>query len=136
MLMEKGKTFIFGTKDCLLIEKAFSHTAYLAGGKIIYQGTVKNLRLQHDRVLLMVRDKNISQIREKLAPLFPDHKLFLVGDRLLISDCGATNSDPLYIYEKIIGKGFAPQHISINPKTVQNAYKEIGRQHDLQNQLF
>lgn len=135
-IRDRGKTLIFGTKDCALIEKAATHSAYLAEGRIIYQGTVERLRSRYDKILLTIRDENVSQIAEGLAPLLPDHRLSIVGDDLLISDHGDVSSDPLPVYERIIELGFAPQHIGVNPKTVRNAYEEIDRRYDLQKQLF
>lgn len=133
---ERGKTLLIGTKDYHLVEKAATHTAYVTGGKIIYQGTVKNLRLRYDRILLIIKDAQASPLREKLALLLHDYELSLSGECLTISDSGANRTDPLYLYEKIIGEGFAPRHIQINPKTVKNAYEEINRRYDLQKQLF
>lgn len=136
MIRDSGKTLIFGTRDCSLIEKAATHSAYLVEGRIIFQGTVERLRLHYDKILLTIRDEHISQIAAGLAPLLPAHHLSTAGDILLISDGDEADSDPLPIYEHIYELGFTPQHIAINPKTVQNAYEELDRRYDLQKQLF
>lgn len=136
LLMKRGKTFILGSRDPLLIEKACSHAAYVAEGRIIYRGTVEKLCARYDRVLLVIRDRELHRMAEQLSPILPRHKLSIAGDSLLISDSGDESSDPHYVYKKIIEQGFAPQHVGINPKTVQNALEELERQYDLQKQLF
>jgi ABC-2 type transport system ATP-binding protein len=135
-IRDRGKTLIFGAKDCALIEQAATHSAYLVEGRVIFQGTVERLRLHYDKILLTIRDENILPIAAELAPLLPAHRLSVAGDSLLISDRGEADSDPLPIYEHITGLGIAPQCIEVNPKTVQNAYEEIDRRYDLQKQLF
>lgn len=135
-IREKGKTLILGTQNSLLIETACSHTAFIADGGIIYQGTVENLRFKFDRVVVILRDENIGPMMEKLAPLLPDCKLSIKNGRLLVSDYAEEVRDPGYIYKKILEAGFVPEHVEINPKTVQNAYEELVLQHDLQKQLF
>ncbi len=136
LIRSMKKTLILGSRDCLLIEKACSHTAYVTEGKISYQGTVEKLRLKYDRILLTVQDSGNREIMEALAPLLPRHNLSIIDDSLLISDRGEIDTDPLYIYKKITDLGFAPQQITVNSKTVQNAYEEIDRRYDLQKQLF
>lgn len=136
LITAKKKTFIIGTLDSSLIEKTCSHTAYLRDGVIIYRGTVENLRLRYDNVLLTVEDKNASQMVALLNLLLPQHRFSLVNDHLLVCQDGATRSDPFPVYKQITEAGLAPQAIKINPKTVQNAYREIDRQYDLRKQLF
>jgi ABC-2 type transport system ATP-binding protein len=131
-IQSKGKTLILGTQNCFLIEKACSHTAYIADGKIIYQGSVESLRLNFDKVVVIIRDKNISPMMEKLAILLPGCKLSIKDDSLLISNCGKEVSDPGYICKKILEADFLPDQMEIHPKTVQNAYEELVFQHDLQ----
>ncbi len=136
LITEKGKTLILGTRDHHLIETACSHSAYIADGKVIYQGSVKDLRLNYDKVLFIVRDKNAAKIMDSLARRLPDCELSIANGCMLISETGATKPDPLQLYKVIIEAGFAPQCVRINPKTVQNAYGEIDRQYDLQEQLL
>lgn len=136
LIRDRGKSLIIGTQNSLLIEKACSHTAFIADGRVIYQGTVESLRLGFDKVVAVIRDKDIHAILDKLVPLFPDHKLSLKDDSLLISSLGEEACDPGYIYKKIAEAGIVPDYMEINPKTVHNAYEEIVLQYDLQKQLF
>ncbi|TGE35763.1 hypothetical protein E4K67_23665 [Desulfosporosinus fructosivorans] len=132
IIREQGKTLILATQNCLLIEKACSHTAILQDGQLIYSGTVENFRLNFDKVEVIIRDKAVHAMREKLALLFPGYKLVAKDDSLLISSLGSEAIDHGAIYKKILESGFTPDSIEINPKTVQNAYEELMRQHDLQ----
>ena len=118
----RGKAVILSTKNCLLIEKACSHTAFIAGGRIIYQGTVEELRFKFDRVVVILRDKDIHGVKERLAPLLHGCRLSVKGGSLLISDDGEEERDPAGIYKKILEAGIVPDNVEINPKTVQNAY--------------
>ncbi|MDD2574292.1 MAG: hypothetical protein WCS98_07960 [Bacillota bacterium] len=135
LITKKKNALILGTKNPFLIENACSHTAYITDGELIYKGLVKDLRLDYDMILFIIKDKNAADMLQSLADRLPGHELSIDGDRLLISDRGGAKSDPLQLYETIIEAGFAPQCIKVNPKTVQNAYEEIGRLHDLQKQL-
>lgn len=135
-IRDRGKSLIIGTQNSLLIEKACTHTAFIADGRIIYRGTVENLRLNFDKVVVIIRDKDIDTMMEQLAPLFSDCVLSIKDDSLLISSCGEEACDPGHIYKKIAEAGFAPGYMEINPKTVGNAYEEIVLGHDLQKQLL
>lgn len=135
-IRERGKTLVLSTRNNLLIEKACTHTAFVADGEIIYRGTVDDLRFNFDHIVLMIRDKKIDIMLTKLAALLPEYWLFIKGGRLMISSQGREEQEPHYLYQKIIEAGFAPESIETNLKTVENAYEEIGRQHDLQKQLF
>lgn len=131
-IRERGKTLILATQNCLLIEKACSHTAILQDGQLIYSGTVENFSLNFDKVEVIIRDKAVHAMREKLAILLPGYKLVSKDDSLMISSIGSGAIDHGAIYKKIVESGFTPDSIEINPKTVQNAYEELMRQHDLQ----
>ncbi|RCX20188.1 ABC-2 type transport system ATP-binding protein [Anaerobacterium chartisolvens] len=131
-IRKTGKTLIMGTCSSLMIERSCSHTTFIAGGKLIYNGTVKNLRLNFDKVAVIVRDKNLRGIMEKLAVLLPGHKLSIKDGRLLIESLTEKNKKTGYIYKKILETGFVPEYIETNSKTVQNAYEELVLQYDLQ----
>ncbi len=131
-IRKAGKTLIMGTGSSLMIERACRHTAFIAGGKIIYRGTVKNLRLNFDKVAVIVKDKNLQRIMERLSVLLPGHKLSIKDGKLLIGSLAGKEKKTGYIYKKILETGFVPEYIETNPKTVQNAYEELVLQHDLQ----
>jgi len=132
-IREKGKTLILATQDCLLIEKACSHTAITKEGQLIYSGTVESFRLNFDKVEVIIRDKAVHAMMEKLVMLLPDYKLVSDDDRLMISRKDSEVSDHRAIYKIIVESGFTPESIEISSKTVQNAYEELLWQHDLQN---
>lgn len=129
---DRGKTLIIGTQNSLLIEKACSHTAYIADGGLIFRGTVDQLRSDYDKIVIVIRDKNVYSLLDKLAALLPGYTLSIKNGVLIISNCGKEESDPGYIYKKIAEADFAPDYMEINRKTVQNAYEELVFQHDLQ----
>lgn len=133
----RGKALIIGTRDCRLIEKTCSHTAFIADGELIYRGTTENLRLTYDKVIVILRDKDIYYLLDSLAPLLPEYRLN-VKDGCLLIGAGETGEagNPGHVYRKIIEAGFVPQKIEINPKTVFNAYEELVLQHDLQNGIL
>lgn len=131
-IREKGKTLILATQNCDLIEKACSHTAITKDGQLIYSGTVESFRLNYDKVEVIIKDKDAYVMIEKLAGLLPGYMLVSKADCLLIGRNDTEVTDYSAIYKKIIEAGFTPDSIEINPKTVQNAYEELMRQHDLQ----
>ena len=131
-IREKRKTLILASQNCLLIERACSHTAITRKGELIYSGTVEDFRLNFDKVEVTIRDKAAESMVEKLATLLASYQLDSKGDSLIISRKTSEASDHSSIYKKIIESGLTPNSIEINPKTVQNAYEELMRQHDLQ----
>ncbi len=131
-IQARDKSLIVGTKNNFLIQKACSHTAFLIDGRLLYQGTVEQLRFSYDKILVIIRDKKIYNMLDQLAPLLPDYKLSIKEDSLLISSLGEEEGDPGSIYKKIAEAGIVPDYMEINPKTVYNAYEEIILRHDLQ----
>jgi len=127
-----------GTQNCLLIEKACSHTAFIADGKLIYRGTVEDLRFAYDKVVIILRDKDIYYLMDRLALLLPEYRLSIKDEdgSLLISSRGSKADSPGYLYRKIVEAGIVPEHMEINPKTVCNGYEELILQYDLQNKLL
>ncbi len=135
LITRRGKTLIIGTMDHALIQAACSHTAFAADGRLIYQGTTERLRKEFDRAAVIVRDLDIAALKDKLAPILTDCVLQEKDDALLIKADGETG-EPQHIYRKIAKAGIVPQDMRINEKTVDNAYEELVRQHDLPEQLF
>ncbi|PKM52565.1 MAG: hypothetical protein CVV02_00060 [Firmicutes bacterium HGW-Firmicutes-7] len=131
-MRKRGKCLIIGTQNGHLIDKTCSHISVLADGNIIYQGTVENFCLSFDKVMVIIRDANIYSIMDKLIEIFPEYKISIKSDSLLINRLNEEIYDPLSIYKKIIEMGIVPDYMEINPKTVSNAYEEIIVEHDLQ----
>ncbi len=131
-IRDRGKSLIIGTQNSSLIEKACSHTAFLMDGKLVYKGTVEELRLGYDKITVILRDPNVHSMQEKLTPLLMECKLSVKNDRLFISSKDGEDCDPGSIYKKIAEAGIVPEHMETNPKTVHNAYEEIVLRHDLQ----
>lgn len=135
-IRERGRSLILCTKNSLLIEKACSHTAIVAEGKIIYQGSVRDFCLSYDNIVVIIRDKNKELLVDKLVHLLPDYKLSIKDEDLLISTIDSNPSDPGYIYDKIFEAGIYPEYMEINPKKVCNAIEELLIRHDIQKQLL
>lgn len=135
IVRENGKALVIGTNSYSLTEAACSHAAFLAGGRIIYSGTVEDLRFGYDPVELIVRGNNLSELAERLSPMLPGYVLQFGDNSLHILN--RSGSDPEgFIHKKIIESGILPESIEINPKTVRNAYKELLRQNDLPDELL
>lgn len=138
-IRERGKTLILASQNCDLIERACSHTAIIKEGQLIYSGSVDDFRLTYDKTAVIVRDDALDEMRIQLRPMLPDYELTLKNHSLMIGHRAAESggpeprgSDPAVIYRTILAGGFTPRAMEINPKTVQNAYEELMRQHDLQ----
>ncbi|NLE24876.1 MAG: hypothetical protein GX625_05950 [Clostridiaceae bacterium] len=135
-IKERGKSLILCTKNSLLIEQACNHTAILAEGRIIYQGSVRDFCLSYDNIAVIIRDKNIELLMDKLVHLLPDHKLSVKDENLLISTINSDPNAPAYIYDKISEAGIYPEYMEINPKKVCNAIEELLIRYDIQKQLL
>lgn len=129
---KRNKALIIGTKDCTLIQKACSHTTFIADGRIIFQGTTDLLRQEYDKVAVIIYDSDIDVIKQKLASILNDCVLIENEGHLLVkASCEAHN-----IYRAILEAGFVPRCIRINEKTVSRAYEELIERNDLSEQLF
>lgn len=134
-IREKRKSLLLGTKSYPLIEKACSHTAVIGGGRIIFQGIVRDFCLEYDSIAVIIKDKNLPKLHEMLLPLLPDHELVIKDESLLIRTKHSRPDDPVYIYSKISEAGIYPEYIEVNQKTVTNAIEEIFAEYDIQKQL-
>lgn len=135
-MRENGKSLVLCTKNCVLIEKACSHTAVIADGRIIYQGVVREFCVCNDNVVVIIRDRNIKTILDKLSGLLPDHRLSIKDESLLISTTDEKPGDPGHIFKVILEAGIYPEHIEVNPKKVSIAMEELYSRYDIQNKLL
>ncbi|AFL99164.1 MULTISPECIES: hypothetical protein [Desulfitobacterium] len=130
-IKELGKTLVVATPICPLIEKACTHIAVLAEGRLIHQGLVQDFRDQYDKVEMILRDEDLAGVKEALRAILPNHQLVVEHDRLLIKGETSLRSDLEVIYKRIIDSGYFPQSIEKNSKTVEYALEELMRQYDL-----
>lgn len=134
LITQRGKSLVIGAMDCELIQIACSHTAFIADGRMLYQGTTDKLRKEFDTVAVIIRDSDTAALKSKLSPILPDCVLQERDGTLRIKAQRKTGA--LQIYKKILGSGVIPQDLRVNEKNVQNAYEELMRQNDLPEQLF
>lgn len=116
-----GKALVFGTNDSLFVEKVCSHAAFLKAGKLMYRGTVKQLRMVYDKTDIIITDADNDKIMNRMTPM-PSGSTMRIKEGRLFIGCGG---DLELIYRKILSCGIMPQMVMINPKTVQNAYEEL-----------
>lgn len=135
-MRENGKSLVLCTRNCTLIERACSHTAVIADGRIIYQGVVREFCVCNDNVVVIIRDKNIKMIHDRLSELLPDYRLSIKDESLLISTPDDKPGDPGHIFKVISEAGIYPEHIEVNPKKVSIAIEELFSRYDLQDKLL
>ncbi len=133
-ITQRGKTLVIGTKDCSLIQAACSHTAFITGGRILYQGTTEELRQTWDKVTVVVNDPDIASVRKRLEPVLANCTLAEKDGSLLIKAEG--EAAPSRIFRQIAEAGVVPRSVQVNEKTVGNAYEELIQKSDLSEQLF
>lgn len=135
LITRRGKTLVIGTTDGALIGQACSHTAFVADGRILYQGATERLRREYDRVVVIIEDADIGDIKQRLVPVLSGCALVEKEGRLLVKTNDATAS-PESLYRAMLEAGIVPRCMRVNEKTVDNAYEELMQQHDLSEQLF
>ena len=134
LMAASGKALVLGTLDKGLIQRACSHTAFVAEGRTIYQGRVNNLRRHFDKAAVIIEDGDIGGLKGKLAPVLVGCGLAEKDGRLQVMVRDEAVS-PLEIYQRIAAAGIAPRGMRVNEKTVDNAYEELMRRHDLLERL-
>ncbi len=130
-----GKALVLGTLDKELIQRACSHTAFVAEGRILYQGRTDWLRRHFDKAVVIIEDEDIGSLKENLTTVLAGCDLEEKEGRLLVTVRGGEVT-PLEIYQRITAAGIAPRGLRVNEKTVDNAYEELMRRHDLSERLF
>ena len=135
LIVQRGKTLVIGTKNCGLIQDACDHTAFIADGRIIYQGTTDHLRQRFDKAAVIIDDPDISGIKKKLASSLVGCVLVEKEGSLFVKTSDIAMS-PRRIYQNILDTQVVPCCMIVNEKTVSNAYEELMLRNDLSKQLF
>lgn len=121
------KALILNTKNAELIQQVCTHTAVLAKGRLLYQGTVDYLRNAFDSFDVTIHADN--ELESKLKKTFPLFVFKRKNDDLYIR--GSKDQTSSDIYKAIIQAGFVPEKMKVNPKTVKNALEELTQRRDL-----
>ncbi len=134
LIMRRGKALILGTLDCALIDEACTHTAFIADGRMLYQGTAEALKQEYDRCVLILDDADIEDLRRKLDAVLDGSGLSAKDGclRVTASDDAQTPA----LYRRIAEAGVLPHAIRMHEKTVNYAYEELVRRHDLSEPLL
>lgn len=125
-MREQGKALVIGTRDNGLIQRACTHAALLARGKMLFQGTVAGLRARFD-VYDVLADIDAGD-EKKLRDRYPAFVFARRGGDLLIGGGGRPARD---IFRAVLDAGVTPAGMRVNEKTVQNAWEALARKHDL-----
>lgn len=136
LLRASGHALLISTPDAELIERSCTHAAYLHKGRLLCSGSVLALKAEHDRVAVVLQDRNLPSLQERLELCLPNCELRLQGNRLLVLPKETEPVTAQQIYEAVTGAGLAPDRMERNPKTLKNAFEELVAQHDLSEQLL
>lgn len=126
-MREDGKALIISTKDESLIQSACTHIAFLANGRIIFQGTVEGLRAHFDAYTVCIEADDVSE--KRLREAHNEYRIDKKKDGLYIS--GRKGQTPQDIFREILDKGIVPLTMKIHQKTVKIALEELVNRHDL-----
>lgn len=135
LITQRGKTLVIGTLNCELIQKACTHTAFIADGRIVYQGTTDALRREFDKIAVIIRDPELCGVKQKLACVLTDCVLIEKEGSLLVK-ANSEASTPRRIYQQMLEAGVLARTMQINEKTIANAYEELLLLYDQSEQLF
>lgn len=134
-LRQAGKTLVLGTSDDGLIAAACTHSAFLADGRVLFQGRTEDLCRAFDPVLVTLRGENLDALARRLA-LPPGYSLEREEDALNVLCRPAAAGDPELVYRKIAEAGVVPMAVETHRKCATHAFKELLRQSGLQNNLL
>ncbi len=122
-----GKALIFSTTDASLIQSAGTHTAFLADGRIVFQGAVDGLRAHFD--VYSVRIEADDESEKRLREAYAEYRIDRKDDGVYIS--GRKGQTPKDIFREILDAGIVPDDMKVHQKTVKNALEELAHRHDL-----
>ncbi len=126
LMRTEGKALIL-SGDADLIQGACTHTAFLANGRIIFQGTVDYLREHFDVYTVKIEADAASETRLRAA--FKDCRITRKDDGLYMS--GRQGQTPQQIFREILDAGVLPAGMEVHTKTVRNALEELTCRYDL-----
>jgi ABC-2 type transport system ATP-binding protein len=122
-----GKALILSTRDESLIQNACTHAAFLAKGKMIYQGTVDDLRMHFDIYTVLIEADADCETRLREAHM--DYRFARKDEGLYIS--GQSRQTAQDIFRVILDAGILPVNMKVHSKEVKIALEELASRHDL-----
>lgn len=129
-LREAGKTLVLGTSDDGLIRAACTHSAFLAEGRVLFQGRTEDLCQAFDPVLVTLWGEDLEALGRRLS-LPPGYCLEREGDALHILCRPAAAGDAELVYRKIAEAGVVPRAVETHRKCPTHAFKELMTQSGL-----
>ena len=131
IISQRGGALLIGTKDCNMVQKACTHTAFLISGRVENKGTMEDMLARLDKRIYVVTCKDPQSLSEKLMKLDPALKAIVYDHDLHIYDYREVPVSQLDFLELVIKTGEPIESLQTSKKTLANAFREVLSGHDL-----
>lgn len=134
-IKSQDRTLVLCTKDPLLIQAACDHIAVLLDGSLKFSGTIDAFYDQYDRILFQIAVEQPEYALQLLQRGMPSYSFEIIEGRICVFDYNKIGLTHEQLYDAIIRLRLEPELVEKSKNSVENAYREVVKQYDLQKQL-
>lgn len=134
-IKSQGKTLVLATKDPMLIQSACDNLVVVLDGVLKFSGIIDAF---YDRFDLIRFRIEIDQHEDALLLLqreMPAYFFEIIADTICVFDYHKIGLTHEQLYDTIIKLRLKPWIVEETKNSVENAYREVIKQYDLQKQL-
>jgi ABC-2 type transport system ATP-binding protein len=134
-VIKQNRLMIIGTLDHSLIDRACSHVAYILEGKMTFHGQVETFKKRYDRVVFYIHDSRAENLQRFLSQRLKQYDVVLSNHKTI--ELRRRGNEPfgrldeIAVYHKLMEAKVIPDSIKLNELTMDNAFQEFLREHDL-----
>lgn len=134
-IKNQDRALILSTKDHRLIQAACDHTAVVLDGSLKFSGTIDDFYNQFDRILFMIIIEEPEYALQLLQTEMPAYYFEIIEGKIYVFDYYNVGLTHEQLYDTITRLHLEPELVEESKNSVENAYREVVKQYDLQKQL-
>jgi len=129
------KTLVLCSKDPLLIQAACDHIAVILDGSLKFSGTTDAFYDRFDRIVFRIKIEQPEDAMQLLQSEMPAYYFEMIDGRINVFDYNKIGLAHEQLYDALIRLRLKPELVERSENSVENAYREVVKQYDLQKQL-
>lgn len=134
-IKSQDRTLVLCTKDPLLIQAACDHAAVVLDGSLKFSGTIDAFYDRFDRILFRIAMEQPEDALKLLQREMPAYSFEIIEGRIYVFDYHKIGLTHEQLYDTITRLRLEPELVEESKNSVENAYREVVKQYDLQKQL-
>jgi ABC-2 type transport system ATP-binding protein len=129
------KTLVLCTKDPMLIQAACDNIAVILDGSLKFSGTTDAFYDRFDRIVFRIKMEQPEDALKLLQSEMPAYSFEIIDGRINVFDYNKIGLTHEQLYDTLIRLRLEPELVEKSKNSVENAYREVVKQYDLQKQL-